>query len=140
MAFSSDSSNSRMVDMNITPLVDVMLVLLIIFMVTMPLRTYAISMDLPQHSPIVPPPQSAPPIRLKIDAAGQIMWNGSGLSMNALRDTMEVEAERYADPMRQPVIEIDTDRDAHYEVLARVLATAKNAGLMKIGFVDNGQR
>ena len=140
MAFSSYSSIGRMADMNSTPLVDVMLVLLIIFMVTMPARTYPIGIDLPQRQINHQPPPPAAPIKLKIDAAGQIAWNGSELPMSALRDTMKVEAERYGDPLQQPVIEIDTDKDAQYDVLAKVLATARNAGLIRIGFVDNGQR
>ena len=140
MAFNSyNGGGSRMADMNITPLVDVMLVLLIIFMVTMPLRTYPIGIDLPQRNVFSPPPPPAP-IRLRIDAAGQIAWNGSELPMSALHDTMKVEAERYPDSLKQPVIEIDADKDSQYDTLAKVLATAKNAGLIKIGFVDNGQR
>ncbi len=138
MAFSIGNS-ARMVDMNITPLVDVMLVLLIIFMVTMPLRSYSIGVDLPQSGPPQPPP-TAKPIDLKIDAMGQLDWNGSALPMSALSATMKIEAERYADPLQQPVIQIDTDKDAQYETLAKVLASAKNAGLIRIGFVDNGQR
>jgi len=138
MAFSSHYNIGRMADMNITPLVDVMLVLLIIFMVTMPLKTYGIGVDLP-----VGPPQQQPrahPIDLKIDAGGQITWNGSLLPLSALQGAMKVEAERYGDPKQQPVIRIDTDKDAQYDVLAKVLSSAKNAGLVKIGFVDNGQR
>ena len=140
MAFSSGNSGGPMVDMNVTPLVDVMLVLLIIFMVTMPPMTYPIGVDLPQPSTVPPPPNPPTPIDLKIDAGGQITWNGSSLPMNALLGTMKVEAERYADTKDQPVIQIDTDKDAQYDTLARVLANAKNAGLIKIGFVDNGQR
>ena len=139
MAFSSYSNVGRMADMNITPLVDVMLVLLIIFMVTMPLRTYGIAIDLPQAGPPIPPPDASP-IDLKIDAAGQISWNGSSLPLSALQDAMKIEAGRYSDPLQQPVIRIDTDKDARYDVLANVLAAAKNAGLIRIGFVDNGQR
>ena len=139
MAFSSNSSSGCMVEMNITPLVDVMLVLLIIFMVTMPLRTYPIGVDLPQRAINLPPPPVAP-IRLRIDAAGRVIWNGSELPMSAVRGAMSIEAGRYADPMQQPVIEIDTDKDAQYATLASVLADARNAGLIKIGFVDNGQR
>ena len=60
--------------------------------------------------------------------------------LGALLGAMKVEADRYADPKDQPVIQIDTDKDAQYDTLARVLANAKNAGLIKIGFVDNGQR
>jgi biopolymer transport protein ExbD len=127
-----------MADMNITPLVDVMLVLLIIFMVTMPLKTYGIGMDLP-----VGPPQQQPtaqPIDLKIDAGGQITWNGSSMPLNALQGAMKIEAERYSDPKLQPVIRIDTDNNARYDALTNVLATARNAGLVRIGFVDKGQR
>ena len=141
MAFSSTSGSGCMVEMNITPLVDVMLVLLIIFMVTMPLRTYPIGVDLPQRviNPLPQPPPVAP-IHLKIDAAGQVIWNGSALPMSALRGAMSIEAQGYADPMQQPVLEIDADKDAQYATLASVLADARNAGLIKIGFVDNGQR
>jgi biopolymer transport protein ExbD len=140
MAFSSGNSGGPMVDMNVTPLVDVMLVLLIIFMVTMPPMTYPIGVDLPIPSHTPPPPVDAQPIDLKIDSSGQITWNGSSMPLAALSGAMKVEAERYTDPMKQPVIQIDTDKDAQYENLAKVLAAAKNAGLIKIGFVDNGQR
>jgi len=138
MAFSSHNNIGRMADMNITPLVDVMLVLLIIFMVTMPLKTYGIGVDLPAGPP--QPQPKAQPIDLKIDAGGQVTWNGSVLPLSALQGAMKVEAERYGDPMQQPVIRIDTDKEAQYDVLAKVLSSAKNAGLVKIGFVDNGQR
>ncbi len=140
MAFSSGNSGGPMVDMNVTPLVDVMLVLLIIFMVTMPPMTYPINVDLPQPSVIPPKVSPAAPIDLKIDANGAITWNGSSMPPNALVGAMKVEAERYTNPIDQPVIQIDTDKDAKYDTLAIVLADAKNAGLIKIGFVDSGQR
>ncbi len=138
MAFSTGNSGGPMVDMNVTPLVDVMLVLLIIFMVTMPPMTYPIGVDLPIPSQHPPPPTNAAPIDLKIDANGGITWNGSAIPLGALRDNMKLEAERYSDPMEQPVIQIDTDNEAEYDTLAKVLAAAKNAGLIKIGFVDHG--
>jgi biopolymer transport protein ExbD len=140
MAFSSGKSGGPMVDMNVTPLVDVMLVLLIIFMVTMPPMTYPIGVDLPIPSTKPPPPSTAQPIDLKIDGNGGISWKGSPLPLGQLRDAMQAEAGLYTDPLQQPVIQIDTDKDAQYDVLAKVLAAAKNAGLVKIGFVDNGQR
>ncbi|HEY2344805.1 MAG TPA: biopolymer transporter ExbD [Xanthomonadaceae bacterium] len=140
MAFALAARNSQIVDMNITPLVDVMLVLLIIFMVTMPLRTYGIGIDLAQpdvKSHPQPPPQ---PITLKIDANGQVMWNGSQLPLGALESAIKVEAGRYADPKDEPVIRIDTDREASYGTLAEVLAAARNAGWVRIGFVDDDAR
>ncbi len=98
MAFAIGNNRSRMVNMNITPLVDVMLVLLIIFMVTMPLRTNSIRVDLPQPGPLQKL-SNAKPIALRIDADGQIGWNGSALPLNSLEATMKVEAERYTDPL-----------------------------------------
>jgi biopolymer transport protein ExbD len=108
-------------------------------MVTMPPRTYPIGIDLPIRAPHVFQ-SPAKPISLNITANGEIDWNGSAVPMKALLGAMKVEAERYAEPAQQPVIEIDADQDASYEVLANVLADAKNAGLARIGFVDKGQR
>ncbi|MDQ3288065.1 MAG: biopolymer transporter ExbD [Pseudomonadota bacterium] len=137
MAFASNSSGGAMADINVTPLVDVMLVLLIIFMVTAPTLTYPIEVNLPQRV-LDPPPQlqpPPPPIRLRIDAAGQTYWNDSPYPLSTIADMMEAEVQR--DPTNQPVLEIDTNPDANYGVLARVLANAKNARMQKIGFVQN---
>ncbi|MGN6513259.1 MAG: ExbD/TolR family protein [Lysobacteraceae bacterium] len=135
MAFSTNSGGGPMADINVTPLVDVMLVLLIIFMVTAPILSYPIDIDLPQKV-LNPPPQTKeppPPIRLRIDAAGTIYWNDSPTPMSALKSMMQTEVER--DPTNQPTLEIDTNGDADYGVLAKVLATARNAQMQKIGFV-----
>jgi biopolymer transport protein ExbD len=136
MAFSSNSGGGPMADINVTPLVDVMLVLLIIFMVTTPALSYPIQVDLPQPSTNPPPtPRDPPePIRIRIDAAGTVLWNGSPTPMSTLQSQFDVEGERTLD--EQPTIEIDTDKDAEYETLARVLARAKNANLVKISFVQ----
>jgi len=135
MAFSSGDSGGPMVDMNIIPLCDVLLVLLIIFMVTMPQPSYPIDIDLPQRVLNQEPPKVDPPdpIRLRIDGTGQIFWDNSPTPLSALRNMMDAEVER--DPGNQPTLEIDTSEDADYEILAKVLATAKNAQMQKIGFV-----
>src|SRR6476620_4997223 len=138
MAFSSGGGGGPMADINVTPLVDVMLVLLIIFMVTAPTLSYPIDIDLPQKS-LTPPPQTReppPPIALRIDASGQVYWNEAAQPISALQNLMEVEVNR--DPTNQPQLEIDTSPDADYGVLAKVLAAAKNAGMIKIGFVQKG--
>ena len=136
MAFSSNSgAGAPMADINVTPLVDVMLVLLIIFMVTAPIMSYPIDIDLPQRS-LNPPPQTQDPpdpISLRIDSAGQVFWNDSPTPLSALRNMMEAEVER--DPNNQPTLEIDTSDDADYGILAKVLASARNAQMQKIGFV-----
>lgn len=137
MAFASNSGGGPMADMNVTPLVDVMLVLLIIFMVTAPPLTYPIDVNLPQKS-LNPPPQTReppPPIRLRIDASGQVFWNDAPQPITAIQDMMQAEVQR--DPTNQPMLEIDTSPDADYGVLAKVLAHAKNADMEKIGFVQN---
>ena len=137
MAFASNTGSGPMADINVTPLVDVMLVLLIIFMVTAPALSYQIQVDLPQRSLNPPPKVDNPPdpIRLRIEAGGTVTWNNSPMPISVLQSSLEVEAERSV----QPTLEIETDPDAQYEMLAKVLARAKNAGMEKISFVDPGQ-
>jgi len=136
MAFATGSGKGQpMADINVTPLVDVMLVLLIIFIVTAPVMTYPIDVDLPQRV-INPPPQvrePPPPIELKIDASGQVTWNNAVVQVSALQQMMENEVQR--DPTNQPLLQIDANPDAQYDVMAKVLAAAKNAQMLKIGFV-----
>ena len=137
MSFASNSGGGPMGDINVTPLVDVMLVLLIIFMVTMPIQSVPVDVDLPQKT-LNPPPQPKDPpdpISLRIDAAGQVFWNNTPTPVNALQTMMKTEVER--DPTNQPTLEIETSDDADYGVLAKVLASAKNAEMVKIGFVQN---
>lgn len=137
MAFSSGGGSGPMADINVTPLVDVMLVLLIIFMVTMPIQSYPIKIDLPQKSQTPPPEDKDPPepIKLRIDASGQVYWNDSPTPVNALENMMSSEVQK--DPANQPQLQIQTNDDAEYEVLAKVLAAAKNAEMQKIGFLQS---
>ena len=125
-----------MADINVTPLVDVMLVLLIIFIVTAPIMTYPIEVALPQRV-TNPPPQvrePPPPIDLRINADGTVYWNNSPVNVADLQRKMEDEVQR--DPTNQPELRIEANSEAHYEVMAKVLAAAKNAQMMKIGFVQ----
>jgi biopolymer transport protein ExbD len=105
MAFASNSGGGPMADINVTPLVDVMLVLLIIFMVTAPILSYPIDIDLPQRS-LNPPPEKAnppEPIRLRIDAAGQVFWNDSPTPPSGLRiSTQSGSANVGSQPNRAP--------------------------------------
>jgi biopolymer transport protein ExbD len=142
MAFTSNSGGP-MADINVTPLVDVMLVLLIIFMVTVPPLSYPIQVDLPQPNRNPPPPGNPPPpIRIHIDASGAVSWNGSPTPMSTLQSQFDVEGARgdtpngTVDATKQPAIEIETDNDAEYDSLAKVLSRAKNANLAKINFVN----
>ncbi len=137
MAFSSNAGEGPMSEINIIPLADVMLVLLIIFMVTAPQLSYPIDIDLPQRSLNPPPTTVDPPepIRLRIDQSGQVFWNDSPAPISALRNMMESEVQR--DINNQPTLELDVNAEADYGVLAKVLASAKNAQMVKIGFVKN---
>ena len=136
MAFSSGSGKGPMADINVTPLVDVMLVLLIIFIVTAPIMTYPIDVALPQRV-INPPPvtkEPPPPIDLRIDATNQVFWNNSPVAVGTLQQMMDTEVQR--DPTNQPELRIEANSEAHYDVMAKVLAAAKNAQMLKIGFVQ----
>jgi len=136
MAFSSGSGKGPMADINVTPLVDVMLVLLIIFIVTAPIMTYQIDVALPQRV-INPPPQMReppPPIDQRVDASNQVYWNNSPVNVNELQQKMEEEVQK--DPTNQPELRIDANPDSEYEVMAKILAQAKNAQMKKIGFVQ----
>jgi biopolymer transport protein ExbD len=94
--------------------------------------TQRIPMDLPGQARTAPP-QERQAIELRIDASGQVFWNGSEVPATALRNMMEAEVER--DPNNQPTLQIDTAEDADYGILAQVLANARNAQMQKIGFV-----
>ncbi len=136
MAFAPESGKGQpMAQINVTPLVDVMLVLLIIFIVTVPVLTYQIDIALPQ--PIInrtQPVQPPPPIDLRIDAGGQVYWNNSPVNVAGLAVMMENEVQR--DPTNQPELRIDASADAQYDVMAKVLAAARNAQMQKIVFAQ----
>jgi biopolymer transport protein ExbD len=131
-AFTQSPTDRDFASINITPLVDVMLVLLIIFMVAAPTLTKAVGFDLPQSTPPrVEPPQR---IALAILADGSVTWNGAMQPFSALPALMAVEAQR--DPRHPPVLQIDASGDAAYGVVTRVLADAENAGIEHIAFVQ----
>ncbi len=134
MAFSAAGSSGPIAEINVTPLVDVMLVLLIIFIVTAPLVSWPIPVDLPQHTtrPVqrVEPP---PPIELRVDAANQLAWNGQALPVAALQARLQEQARLHAGNL--PELRIDASPDAEYDTMAKVLAAANNAHMERIAFV-----
>ena len=105
-------------------------------MVTMPIQSVPVDVDLPQKTDKPPenPKEPPDPIELRIDASGQIYWNNSPVAVSALERMMDEEVAR--DPSNQPELQIDTNESAEYGVLAQVLAAAKNADMIKIGFVQ----
>jgi biopolymer transport protein ExbD len=137
MAFTTGGGSGPMADINVTPLVDVMLVLLIIFMITAPMLSHKIKIDLPQptNNPN-PPPPPPDPIRLSVQANGQLMWNGEPITEEALRAQLAVYGVKPLE--QQPELDIRADKQTKYQLVATVMADAKNAGMGKIGF-ESGQ-
>jgi biopolymer transport protein ExbD len=134
MAFSTGGGSGPMADINVTPLVDVMLVLLIIFMITVPMLSHKIKIDLPQPSTTPPPPIQPPePLALSVRATGQYFLGDEPVTEEALQAQLRVAAQK--DP--QPELDIRADKTAKYQWVATVMADAKNAGMTKIGFVSS---
>ena len=121
-----------MAEINMTPLIDVMLVLLVIFIITAPLFTHAIRLDLPKVAS-APARQTPQTISLSIDAAGKLYWNGKVITLQQMRAQF-VEAGKQAD---QPEIQLSAERSTRYEVIAQVMGAAQQAGLERIGFVTD---
>jgi biopolymer transport protein ExbD len=132
MAFSSNTSGP-MSEINVTPLVDVMLVLLIIFMITAPVLAHRIKVDLPQPNVDTPPPSTPlDPINLKIDPSGAFYWNKTPIDELGLKAQFAVIAQQ----TNQPEIQIEAADQVAYQYVALVLSDAKSYNLTKIGFTE----
>ena len=132
MAFSSNSSaGGPMAEINVTPLVDVMLVLLIIFMITAPLMSHKIRIDLPQANPNQQTENPPEPIDLAVKESGEIFWNDELVTEAMLQAQLRVAAQKSP----QPELQIRADKDTKYQLVATVMANAKSAGMVKIGFI-----
>lgn len=125
------SHTAPMAEINTTPLVDVMLVLLVIFIITAPLLTHAVKIELPQTSS-QPLPEKQEVISLSIDGAGNMYWNNSKMAQGELKAKLRQIAEKKP----QPELNIRADKETRYQILAEVMADAQNAGLTKLGFVS----
>jgi biopolymer transport protein ExbD len=138
MAFAMRASHP-MADMNITPLVDVMLVMLVIFMITLPALTNTLGVSLQPGRPDKATPIE--PVRLHVDAGGTLAWNGTPVTLAELCARLADTAAPSlvadgVDTTRQPAVEIDADRAADYQLVAQVMASVDNAGLGKINLVQ----
>ena len=135
MQTTSDNSDGEpMMDMNVTPLIDVMLVLLIMFIITIPIQTHAVKLDLPVNQQNQPPPPIDPVKNvLSINAGDQVLWNGSPVTMTQLRSYLDTTQQM--NPI--PELHLQPDATARYEVVDKVLAVTKQAHVQKMGFVGN---
>ena len=131
MAFGTqDEPDEVMNEINMTPLVDVMLVLLIIFIITIPVMKHSVNIDLPRATN---QPQDVKPetIRLSVDAKGDYFWNENRVEDAQLEPMLKAEAAK--DP--QPELHIRGDKDVRYERVAQAMSAAQQAGVRKIGFI-----
>jgi biopolymer transport protein ExbD len=131
---SDNESGEPMLDVNVTPLIDVMLVLLIMFIITIPIQTHAVKLDLPVNQEN-PPPQVIEPVKNKVVVTkeGQILWNGNPVTQDQLRQYLEVTQQM--NPI--PELHLQPDATARYELVDEVLAITKRAHVQKMGFVGN---
>ena len=137
MAMQTTGSNENaepMMEMNMTPLIDVLLVLLIMFIITIPPQTHAVKLDLPQNDPNnVPPPIDPIKNKIVITQAGQILWNGGAVNQEQLQ--LFLDATQQIDPV--PELHLQPEPEARYELVDQVLAVTKEANVTKMGFVGN---
>ena len=135
MAFGTqDDADEVMNEINMTPLVDVMLVLLIIFIITVPVMKHAVNIDLPRATN---QPQDVKPetVRLSVDAQGNYFWNETRIEDKDLPRMLQLEAAKTP----QPELHIRGDKAVRYERVAQAMAAAQQSGLKKIGFITEPQ-
>jgi biopolymer transport protein ExbD len=131
-AFNHHRQKEAMADINVTPMVDVMLVLLVIFIISAPMFTNAVQLDLPKAQAGAAP-QQQDSIAIAIDAGGTMYWNNSPLQAGELDERLAAAAKR--EP--QPELQLRADRDTRYEVVAQLMAAAQAQGLNRLVFVTD---
>ena len=140
MAFGSFDQNKAgghtVAEINMIPLIDVMLVLLVIFMITAPMMTHAVKIDLPKANSQVQQPTPAEPINLAIDSDGQLFWN----QQKVTRDELNQRLQPLGQQAEGPEVHIRADRNVAYHFIAETLADAAKAGVSRIGFVSEPEK
>ena len=137
MAMQTTSDNAAgepMMEINTTPLIDVMLVLLLMFIITIPIQTHAVKLDLPQNADQTnPPPIDPVKNKVVVTAGGEILWNGAPVTQPQLR--VYLEQTQQMNPI--PELHLQPEPNARYELVDQVLAITKLAHVEKMGFVGN---
>ena len=136
MSFSSNSGGDPMADINVTPLVDVMLVLLIIFMITAPLMTHKVKVQLPEATLSERPVLKTPPVTLAIKADGSRFWNDEAVTPARLDQYTAVLVQK--DP--QPQVNVRADSSTKYGIINDSVQALRRAGVRKVGFVSGPER
>src|SRR3954453_23144828 len=128
-----NESGEPMIDMNVTPLIDVMLVLLIMFIITIPIQTHAVKLDLPVDTHQPPPPIMPVSNAVVVTADNQILWNGTPVTQAQLRQYLDLSQQM--NPV--PELHLQPDSTARYDLVDQVLAVTKRAHVQKMGFIGN---
>ena len=132
----SNENAEPMMEMNMTPLIDVLLVLIIMFIITIPPATHAVKLDLPQDDPNnVPPPVDPIKNKVVITRLGEILWNDAAVDQEQLRQYLDITQQM--NPV--PELHLQPEPYARYELVDKVLAVTKQAKVSKMGFVGNEQ-
>tara|TARA_Y100001947_G_scaffold124916_1_gene109473 strand:+ start:806 stop:1219 length:414 start_codon:yes stop_codon:yes gene_type:complete len=134
MSFNSYDDQQEMSEINMTPLVDVMLVLLIIFIITVPVITHSVKVDLPQASQ-QPTEVKHDVVTLTVQRDGSLMWNDETLTF----ENLELRLQAVAQQEKQPELRIQGDKAVEYEKVVQVMAAAQRAGVEKLGFMTEPQ-
>ncbi len=131
---SGDAGDDVMMDINTTPLIDVMLVLLIMFIITIPIQTHAVKLDMPQNNNSPPPTVEPVVVELQVDFDGTVLWNGNVVSsMGQLNGYLSDVASQ----VPQPEIHIRPHKLVKYDYVAKVMASAQRLGLNKMGLIND---
>ena len=136
MAIANKDDHGTMCDINTTPLIDIMLVLLVTLIVTLPVMTHAVKLDMPPPNNNPPPPVLPEIINLDIYYDGAIAWNGQAVKS---MDDLEAQFKQAAAEKNQPELHLAPDSHVKYDVVAKVLAAAQRNHMEKIGFVNTAQ-
>jgi biopolymer transport protein ExbD len=136
MAFASNSGGGPMADINVTPLVDVMLVLLIIFMITAPLMTHKVTVKLPLATLEQKVDIKTPPVTLAIKSNGELYWNDERVTTAQLEQKLAVTVQRTP----QPMVNVRADATTKYGIINDAVQTVRRAGMRKVGFVSSPER
>lgn len=131
-SFSGSRNSAPLAEINVIPLVDIMLVLLVIFIITAPLLTNAVKIDLPQAASSANIGQQDK-VQLAIDAQGQLFWNGEALSRAQLSARLQAAGAL----AQAPELHLHADRDTRYELIAELMSEAARSGVHKLGFVTD---
>jgi biopolymer transport protein ExbD len=132
-AFNHHRQPGPMADINVTPMVDVMLVLLVIFILGAPVWTSSVQLELPKAQAQAAPAAPATTVTVAIDAKGQVFWNNEAVAPNVLDQRLAEAAKLDV----QPELQLRADKDTRYETVAQVMAAAQTHGLTKLGFVTD---